>query len=121
MTAGWQRQSLNEICLSYFQCFFLNYQFFIPAIKKNAQEHEGFIFVKIFSNRYVHWMAMVDGFSGMIDEANHGIQISVKFHVLTLNFRLFRLPHIFFYLLLHWKLMRTMNFRVRRVVISSFV
>jgi hypothetical protein len=76
--------------------FFLNYQFFVPAIKNNALEHEGFIFVKILGNGYVHWMAMVDGVSGLIKEADHGIQISVKFHVLTLNFWLFRPPHIFF-------------------------
>jgi hypothetical protein len=58
---------------------FLNYQFFIPAVKNNALEHEGFIFIKIFSNGYVHWMAMVDGISGMVKEENHGIQISVKY------------------------------------------
>jgi hypothetical protein len=81
--------------------FFLNHQFFFSAIKKNALEDEGFIFVQIFRNGYVHWMAMVDGIFGLIKEVDHGIQISVKFHVLTLNLRLFRLPHIFLSLLLY--------------------
>jgi hypothetical protein len=79
-----------------FNIFFLNYQFFVPTIKNNALEHEGFIYVKILGNGYVHWMAMVDGISGMIKEGEHGIHINVKFHVLTLNFQLFRMPHFFF-------------------------
>jgi hypothetical protein len=66
-------------------------------------------------------MDMVDVILGLIKEGEHGIQISVNFHVLTLNFWLFYLTHIFFPLLLYWKLVRTINFRVRRVVISSSV
>jgi hypothetical protein len=64
---------------------------------------------------------MLDRVSGLIKVAEYAIQISLKFHVLTLNFGLFRLPYNFFSLLLHGKLVRTINFRVRRVVISSFV
>jgi len=121
MATSWQGEPLNDICLSYFEDFFFNYQFFGLTIKNNTLEHEGFIFVKIFSNGYVHWTAIVDGISRLIKEANHGIQINAKFHVLILNFQLFFLPHIFFSLLPYWKLVRIINFRVRRVVISSSV
>jgi hypothetical protein len=64
---------------------------------------------------------MVDVVLGLIKEGEHGIQISVNVHVLTLNFRLFCLTHIFFPPLIYWKFVRTINFRVRRVVIYSSV
>ena len=70
-------------------------------MKNNTLEHEGFIYVKILGNRYVHWMAMVDGVLELIKEGEHGIEINVNFHPFSLNFWVFCLPHIFFSLLLH--------------------
>jgi hypothetical protein len=66
-------------------------------------------------------MVMVDVVLGLIKEGEHVIQISVNFHVLTLNFQLFSQTHIFSSLLLYWKLVRTINFKVRRAIISSSI
>jgi hypothetical protein len=64
---------------------------------------------------------MLDRISGPIKVVECVIQMRLKFHVLTLNFGLFCLSHIFFSLLVNWNLVRTMNLRVRRVVISSSI
>jgi hypothetical protein len=64
---------------------------------------------------------MMDNFFRLIKVAKYAIQISAKFHVVTPNFRLFCLPYNFFSLLLYGKLVRTINFRMRRVVISSSI
>jgi hypothetical protein len=90
------------------------------AIKNNALEYKGFIFIKNVGLSYFHCGTMVHPVCGWVNFV-HVLNFSFKLHVLTFNFGFFLLTCNVFCLLCQGKLVRTINFCARQVLIFSSV